>query len=884
MLLFIERVNSIPQFLIGSTYTMCLDTILPTLLSLAIDSQYHKVKYQFLSLISSFPLPPYYETCHLESFLRVYFMLSEEPSYQEQSIQQLLRIMKECDHTQLIELLSQENYKKQLQALLYCYSNSSSHILLDSLLQLIGSLGGSLRDELYCFSSLPFSSESTSGIPLTLNFDLKESTQMIIEKNELSNGEMQTENIDPSEDMDNTIDKSYPSWMSHKQTTSMNSNERNNNITSTLSSSTVSSMNSNENENTNSFKVGLDACLEDNIHFLAKYHISFKEKDNSSVKSSSKFMILPTRNENEIAFSKDLIKQLKLQCWEMIRQCVLTTISPDSIDSLSILNYYDNTNNDTLNSLSINQSQYHYLKSCYYGLFLCYLDKDIHDICQPLLHDILSFIFILLLQQSYINQVPSLYESFNSYDIKHINNKNMYTIFGIEPPSILGMFQSDTNNDISFIIDAFIELMKDGQEDVIDLISFCCSEFISLSKQLIQDPFIAYYRLFAFFDSFLSHIIFACDNESWKLHYCSILLIQYFISNLPIQWIQHNCTLLITFLFHCLEAIPTYHDHTIEMIKECLLTISSACFGLTLSSGTIIDHLVIPSSLHSILQTYIESKVVIINEFAKAIVEACCGTTLTGHLIAMDLFSQFYQNPMLSGNEDIMSITTTVISFMKQIVSSTILSELSDIELITYIKTLYCFNNMDIYLDTIDYSQLISNLIHIGMMYIPKDTLLFMDYLPGNAILPSATTHFPFSQDLYREVSEVILTYISQLLQKNQFIPYQINDLLEYILQIIHSGNYHLCSLCTELNNLFNTNYQQLQVRVSSIIRKFADRIQAKDFQIHSIPECIEMSFIISLLHDNTSYDGIINACIKAIEYLLHYYTIVRIIFSLIMN
>ena len=51
MLLFIERVNSIPQFLIGSTYTMCLDTILPTLLSLAIDSQYHKVKYQFLSLL-----------------------------------------------------------------------------------------------------------------------------------------------------------------------------------------------------------------------------------------------------------------------------------------------------------------------------------------------------------------------------------------------------------------------------------------------------------------------------------------------------------------------------------------------------------------------------------------------------------------------------------------------------------------------------------------------------------------------------------------------------------------------------------------------------------------------------------------------------------------
>ena len=88
---------------------------------------------------------------------------------------------------------------------------------------------------------------------------------------------------------------------------------------------------------------------------------------------------------------------------------------------------------------------------------------------------------------------------------------------------------------------------------------------------------------------------------------------------------------------------------------------------------------------------------------------------------------------------------------------------------------------MDIYLDTIDYSQLVPNLISIGMMYIPKDTLLFMDYLPENAVLPSATTHFPFSQDLHREVSEVILTFISQLLQKNQFMPYSVKWLMTLI-------------------------------------------------------------------------------------------------------
>ena len=70
---------------------------------------------------------------------------------------------------------------------------------------------------------------------------------------------------------------------------------------------------------------------------------------------------------------------------------------------------------------------------------------------------------------------------------------------------------------------------------------------------------------------------------------------------------------------------------------------------------------------------------------------------------------------------------------------------------------------------------------------------------------------------------------------------------------------------------------------MNSIVKKFADRMQAKDSQIHSIPECIELSFIIPLLHDTTSYEGIINACSKAIEYLLHDYTVVRICFQLLL-
>lgn len=731
-----EKSTTLPGLLLSNGYPLCIDTMITSMYEFSSYIQPLE-KYDLLHAIVSYLLMPFYEVTHMDMFLDIYLTLSETGLYREFGIKHIISFVQGSSRDEVIVCLSKQSMKQKLQQLIY---NASSSTDMDCLLDLIGSIGGPLRDELSVPPSISFLSNPIISTSLTLSF------------------------VDYPKEVQYPMDES------------------------------------------------LDYC----VHVLATHLVSYE--NNTNKKNSSSYV---SDKEKDTIVCDLMMKDMKMHCFECIKSCWLQTLSTETESHLS---YYD-------------ESREHFISTCYYGLLLGYLDRDVHEVSLGVLDSLIRFCFICVIRSSGGDS------SFDSDSYALFNNGGFESVFGMDPFSVLSSWRSEKGA-MNCLVTALLALLSDGYEDAIHCVTFVFTQFFRLSQDVFKDTFTSFAHLFSFFDMFLNLTIIHSHTGSWRLQYSCCNVIHFLLCSLPAAWTRHNYIKIITFFSNCLSSIPGCCERDRNGILNSLLVVCHHCLASPLPESITVLHVEPQEVNGEWLSRYmtIEDNWLVV--FSSSLVKGLLGTSVIEHSVILDLIKFLNQNKGI----DTMSgrVIQSVCSDVNEVSSKTCIHELSDVEVITYIKTLDSLSRLGLDITMGSTSQLFMDLLAYGMKHIPDTKHLFMDYLPNEFPLPSSTTHFSFSQDLNREVSTLILSFLyllvsSQLDFKNE------PQFIDYVIRIVGTGNKQLTTLCSSFSF---TNKSPFVYTIKSLLYSMISLQQSRVF-IQSIEQLQTLSFYMLLFYDD---------------------------------
>lgn len=757
-----EKSTTLPGLLLSNGYPLCVDTVVSSMYEFSKYIQPME-KYDLLHAIASFLLMPFYEVIHMDMFLDIYLSLSETGTYREFAIKHLISLIQGSSREKAIVCLTKQSLKLRLQQLIYSASSSTD---MDCLLDLIGSLGGPLRDELAVTPSISFLSTPFISTPLTLSF------------------------------VDHPKELQYP----------------------------------------------MDESLENCVHVLATHLVSYE--NNTNKKSSCSYV---SDKEKDRSVCDQVMKDMKMHCFECIKSSWFHALSTETDSHLS----------------SYDESRDHFLSSCFYGLLLGYLDRDIHEASLDIIDSLIRFCFICAIQSSSNSCVSCDSESFALF-----NNGSFESVFGMDPYSVLNSWKSEKGA-LGCFVTALLALLEDGYDDAIHCVAFILSQFIRLSQEVFKDSFASFSHLFSFFDMLLNLIIVHCHTGSWRLQYSCCNVIHFLLCSLPPAWTRHNYSKIITFFDYCLSCIPGCCEKDGKGILNSLLVVCHHCLASPLPESITVLHVEPQEVNEEWLSRYLTIEDDWLDIFSSSLVKALLGTSVIEHSIILDLIKYLYQNKDTSTMSN--RVIESVCGNVNQVSHRTCIHELSDVEVITYIKTLDSFFRLGLVVNVDSISQLVIDLLAYGMKHIPDSNRLFMDYLPDVFPLPSATTQFSFSQDLNREVSALILSFLHFLVSLMDFQSEL--QFINYVIRIVGTGNKQLITLCSSFSF---TNKSPFSTAAGSALRATINSQQSKVF-IQSIEQLQTLSFYMQLIYDEGTYGRVCKFVQDMIKFLLNNPVVVSI-------